>query len=169
MKILIAATVIFLPLIVLFAVPRLQRSNLAFTEGGSGLFRINQLKESVNLITKYPLFGVGQDMSVLGMFLENPLGEMYYFPTPTHNMYLNLAEEIGLIPFLLFFSFLFILLSPKIPSTINNLLSHKIPGLIFFSATISILLNGLVQPVYSSTMLYLLIFATIYNAYAKLS
>ncbi|MCL5797605.1 MAG: O-antigen ligase family protein [Patescibacteria group bacterium] len=163
MKVIFCTIILFIPIGIFLVLPRLQKSDITFAEGGSGLFRINQLSESVNLVMKYPLFGVGQGMSVLGMFLENPKGEMYYFPTPSHNMYLNLAEEIGLVPFFFFFVFLFSLLSQKIKPAGNKLLNNTIQGNIFLSSLISILLNGLFQPVYSTTMLYLLIFTTLYN------
>ncbi len=169
MSILFCTIILFIPIGLFLVLPRLQKSDLTFSEGGSGLFRINQLKESVNLVMKYPLFGVGQGMSVLGMFLENPRGEMYYFPSPSHNLYLHLTEEIGLVPFLTLFIFLYLLLAPKIKSAGNMIPNNKIQGDIFLSGTVSILLNGLFQPVYSTTVLYLLIFATLYNVYAQKS
>ncbi len=156
---------ITIPLIFIFIIPRLQKSILTFDSGGSGLFRLNQYNETLSLIAKYPLFGVGQGMSIMGMFMENPLGDMYYFPTFPHNIYIHLALEVGLVPFAFFFFFIYYFLLSNRNNWNRSKPNYKINKFIYMTPIIAIFLNGVFQPWQSSVMIYLVIFSIIYNVY----
>ncbi len=161
-KRLLTILLFLIPFAFILIIPRIEKSILTLSSGGSGYSRIELIQESLNLISKFPLFGVGSGMSVLGMFLENPKGPMYYFPTVPHNIYLHLAMELGIPTVILFFLFLFILIKAPTRKTyeIKNAISKKI----VLASFICLLFNGIFQPIYSTTMLYLIIFAVLYHA-----
>ncbi|MDP2649448.1 MAG: O-antigen ligase family protein [bacterium] len=162
-KMIVFIVLILIPIFFLFAFPRIGKSLDTFSEGGSGLSRIELIQESVNLSFRYPLFGVGYRMSVLGMFLENPKGEMYYFPTPVHNIYLQMTNELGILPTVSFFSFLGYLIFKGRKN--GRDLNRKIIKDIALFSFLSILLNGIFQPIYATTLLYLVIFALIHYVF----
>ena len=160
-KILIYSCTALLPLLILFVIPRVQKTFSTLYEEGSGQARILITSEAMNLIVKYPFFGVGQRMSVLGMFLEDPKGLMYYWPVAPHNIYLHFMAETGVISFLLFFTFLYlsIKLRTKKPKSENDIIQKKI----IVACIASLIINGIFQPMYSTTMIYLVTLSAIHE------
>jgi len=166
-RIILASSLLFIPLFVVFVVPRIEKSPLSFTGEGSGIFRFESYKESLNLLQKYPLFGVGQGMSVLAMFSENPKGEVFRFPYYPHNMFFHLASEIGLMPLLFFLFFLGYLIFTGYNSSPQKITGIIIDNYVFLAPMIALFFNGLFQPFFSSTMLYLMIFSAIYHVHKR--
>lgn len=82
---------------------KVQVTPLAFQEFGSFDFRIKLIKESLNLISQYPLFGVGLnrfsefagESNITGLY--DVLGK-----ANVHNVFLRITSEMG-IPALIFF------------------------------------------------------------------
>lgn len=161
---LIYITLIFLPLLFIFIKPRLEGTLSTFNIEGSGLTRIELIKESINFISKHPLFGSGPGMSVLGMYMENPNGEMFYFPFPVHNLYLHLISEFGIPASTVFFIFIIFLIRSKTKYTKISNLDNVMLKKIYLAAAIAILISGLFELYFVKTnMLYLITFLTLYK------
>lgn len=79
-----------------FVLPRIERSSNSFSDGGA-VFRKMQIKESLELIAKYPIFGVGTLMQVPEIIKLNPQGYFAKTGLSTHNWYLLAASEHGVI------------------------------------------------------------------------
>jgi O-antigen ligase len=126
-KIALAAIVcVAAPAILSFIYMPLLKTRLEGTarlEEKSGAERIQSYREASEIIKNYPFFGVGPGNYTLGLKNEiNPNLEPYAYQ-PTHNIYLLLISEFGILAFislavLLFlcvkniFSIKFVLLSP---------------------------------------------------------
>ncbi len=103
--ILVALTIIFV-IITPYLNARLNSFSMAFEEGGSMDVRFKLIEEGVNLVTQYPLIGVGLNRS-REEYISSPYTDYFekYPPvrfTGIHNTPLEMASEIG-IPGLLFF------------------------------------------------------------------
>lgn len=82
---------------------KIQVTPLAFQEFGSFDFRIKLIKESLNLISQYPLFGVGLNRFSEFAGESNITGLYNVFDKANvHNVFLRIASEMG-IPALVFF------------------------------------------------------------------
>lgn len=74
-----------------------------FEQNASGWSRIEQIKEWGSLIIQYPLFGVGEGMSLPEVFfnkVRDKTDVLYYLPTVVHNVYLIVMSETGVISLL---------------------------------------------------------------------
>ncbi len=103
--ILVALTAIFV-IITPYLNARLNSFSMAFEEGGSMDVRFKLLEEGMNLVTQYPLIGVGLNRS-REEYISSPYTDYFekYPPvrfTGIHNTPLEMASEIG-VPGLLFF------------------------------------------------------------------
>ena len=137
----------------IFIAPRIANTFYAFTSEGGYTARAKLTRESLELIKQNFFLGTGLKMSVPEMFKNNPRGIMYYFPTPVHNWYLRFASEVG-VPALLVFVFL-------VNSSLRKIFVVK-KGNIFlagvFAASISVLVNAVLQPFFGGEeLLYILL------------
>ncbi len=83
----------------------------AFEEGGSINIRWKLWQEGINLVTQYPLTGIGLNQS-LGAYAADPATDLFQYAVPSisskiHNMFLEIASEVGVPGVLLFVLFLF--------------------------------------------------------------
>lgn len=124
---------------------RITKSFYTFEEHGGGHIRQRLLREALILIQKYPLFGVGLDMSVLAAFRENISGLQVFFPNIVHNGFLIIALESGVPALLFFLGFLFFM-GRKVVQTLPLSNKHsKIGCIAGISALISLSTNMLLQ------------------------
>lgn len=135
-KKIIVAGMVLIPFIVLFFLPRLTRSMYSFEDGGLGL-RIQQFKESINLIQAKPL-GVGTNLSVVQLIRNNPNGTFAHFPSSPLNYYLTLTIENG-FPALLFYLYLCFY------SLVNSFCAKGIFPYAIMSSIIALMLSALFQ------------------------
>ncbi len=144
-----------------FIGPRIFDSFNTFVNGGSFFTRIELIKEVLEIITQHPFLGTGFNMSVLEMFKNNPLGMMYFFPSPVHDWYLYFASEAG-IPALLAFLFL-------LNFSFKRAFQKKTAEIFSVGmavAILAILVNGIFQPFLGNETL-LFVFLGILTSEAK--
>lgn len=100
--------IIFIPLVILFILPRIEKSLYAFSEGG-GYFRKVQIEKSVPLLLRNPLWGVGSNRNVQeGLSLINKRDINPSIILDVHNWYILNTIEHGFISIFLFFTLIFI-------------------------------------------------------------
>jgi hypothetical protein len=149
------AIIIGIVLIFIFVLPRAQNTFYTFNEGG-GVLREEQITETLGLIGKFPIFGVGTNMQVLAGREANPYGVFAAVALPIHNWYLLIASEHGplaLFIFILFIRQIFKKIMPRILSTKKYSLGEYF-SLGFAGATISLLVIGLFQPFVGEVLLF---------------
>lgn len=148
-KHIISLLILGVVLLVLFVAPRTISSIYSFTEGvGGGPFRLSQIIETVDIIKKYPIFGVGTAMSLQKGIEINPHGIYAQAPLQVHNWYFLQTVEHGIPSVVLFL--LFVILSFR--KLANIILESKMvtfndyARLGFFTGCISIFIVGFFQP-----------------------
>jgi O-antigen ligase len=77
--------------------PTAYRSRLATTRDDSAVARTDDLKRSILVTARHPLFGVGMDNYILYSNTNHA----------THNAYTQVASEMGLVALLIYVAFLF--------------------------------------------------------------
>lgn len=145
-------------ILLLFVLPRTLQTANSFTELGGWFVRSRQIKESLNLISTHPIFGVGTGMSILAGIEQNPTGIFSELPLATHNWYLLAATEQGLVYIFLFTLIIFILIKKTTIFTTknkeNNLFNFF--NIAVFSGLLSLLTIGFFQPFMNISMIYLI-------------
>lgn len=96
-----------LPVFIGYLLPRFINSFYAFEIYGGGYTRIELIKESLETIRQFPLFGVGLGMDVFYTYQQSLVRTITptvfsYFPEAVHNGYLYLLSQVGIIAFLIF-------------------------------------------------------------------
>lgn len=91
-------------------ITRIMSLPLAFEESGSFGIRIKLVEEAVNIISSYPLTGVGLNYSLLS-YIYYPVTDLFSRVFPgrfykIHNTFLEILSETGLVGSLLFILFL---------------------------------------------------------------
>lgn len=76
--------------------PSAYRSRIATTDDASAVARTDDLKRSILVAARHPIFGVGMDNYIIYSNLNKA----------THNAYTQVAAEMGLLAFLLYLAFL---------------------------------------------------------------
>ena len=165
-KLLSLALVVFI-LSLFIILPRISRSLYSFGESGGFYTRFELMKESWNLILRFPFFGVGLGLSPQLIFEQNPYGVMSYFPSVVHNAYLLMASEIGLIALIFLLVYLVVLLKKSLPilSIKNDYDKIVTIGAVF--SILAVLFNWLLQPLYSTDLFLLIILTLILYETAK--
>lgn len=142
--------ILIIPFIVLAVLPRISNTFLSFNSYGTGYVRFELIKEAVDTIVKYPLFGIGLGMGSFysyQMSLINSQSVFSSFPEVVHNGILSHLVETGI------FSTAFYLLVPllivrrliKYISLEKNIY-NKVLTLALFCGLLSLYLNSLWQP-----------------------
>jgi O-antigen ligase len=130
-----------------------------FEQNASGWSRIEQLKEWGNLIIQYPLFGVGQGMSLYEVFfskLRERTDALYWLPTVAHNVYFIITSETGIISILSLFGYFYVTIRNAILALIINNEYSTIMQLSCLFGIIATAINYAFQPYNSSSQLILL-------------
>ena len=135
-----------MPLILVL--PRMIKAFNFFQPESGGEARLRLIKESLNLIKTYPLFGSGKGLSVLNMFKLNPLGITSVFPAPVHNFYLLLASEGGLPALLFFFLFLTFIAKENFTRFKTNGINDKIKVLGITGGILASLINSFIHQIF---------------------
>lgn len=92
--------------LIYFIYPRLEKTTNVFFETGGAYFRIQQADEVITLISLYPFWGVGTQMSVVeSVALSPPRGIFLSYPAPIHNWYLLQVIEHGIPALLIYLLF----------------------------------------------------------------
>jgi len=165
-KLLLLALVVFI-LSLFIILPRISRSLYSFGESGGFYTRFELMKESWSLISRFPFFGVGLGLSPQLIFEQNPHGVMSYFPSVVHNAYLLMASETGLIALIFFLAYLVVLLKKSLTVlSIKNDYGKIVTIGAVFSIS-AVLFNWLLQPLYSTDLLLLIILTLILYETAK--
>lgn len=154
---------IFSPILLFVVYPRIQSSFFTFEKEGSFNTRFLLLKESFVVIANHLIFGTGRGLSPYEMFLANPQGLTSHFITPVHMVYLHLLSEVGILALLsLAFSIYLFLKNAywRLACLKSKEMSLLIGG---FFAIISLLVNGLFQPLYSTTLPCGILFILVIN------
>ena len=125
---------------------RIGKSFYLFEEKGGAFTRKQLIKESISLIKKYPLFGVGYGQNIQASFKQNLTGIMSYFPEAVHNAFLIVASESGLPALLLFIS-IFLFESKKLILAIKKEKEYaKIIPVGLLVAKVSLIINMFFNP-----------------------
>lgn len=128
-------------------VPRIQLTNLFFTQDGGGTLRLKMLSEGWQILQQAPLtgFGVGTNVRVFLDLIPN--GYIYTFPANPHIAYLQLALESGVPAALSFiFPIILILITAHFYRSRSQLRNRV--RLSIVCCIIVVLLFFLVQPIY---------------------
>lgn len=92
----VAILFIFIYLAVIIP-PRIFASFYSLAETGGLRTRATQLIEAKQLISSFPLFGVGPGMYIPALFDINPEGSVRYFPEDIHNGFFLFIAERGIL------------------------------------------------------------------------
>lgn len=145
----------FIPLVIIVAVswnifiPRIIRTFNTLQESGGGDLRLQQIKEALEAISQYALFGVGLGMNVSYFFQNVPKSVIFGFPNQIHNGYLLLATETGVISTILILSFISMTLHKIIKGAKKLVTSYPYQASAAIACTsgiIAALINALFQP-----------------------
>ena len=139
-----------LPFLIFLLIPRLVNSFYAFDIYGGGYTRVELIKEAVETIIQYPLFGVGLGMEILHYY-QNSLGGYggiaSYFPEAVHNGYLSLFVQAGIFPLIFFLLISIVVFRGLIKSLrTEKEVFRRILTLSLICGLGSIYLNGFIQP-----------------------
>lgn len=148
-KNMLSLSVIAILLVAFFVLPRAEKSIYSFGRGGGGGYlRTLQIRDTLNIIARNPIFGIGTFMSVQEGILINPKGVFTSVPLGIHNWYLLTAAEHGIPALLLFASFLLVFIKPIITSIIKKRMQSlkQFIKLGLVGGIISLLVVGLFQP-----------------------
>lgn len=146
----------FVVLTVFFIFPRAEKSFNTSNEGG-GYFRYLQIRETLPIIFKNPLFGVGTGRSVLEGLNFNPQGLYSWAPLAIHNWYLLLLAEHGIPGLLFFIVFLLLALRENLDLIWKEkmITDMQVIRLGFVAGTLSLIIVGLFQPFLGEYLLFL--------------
>lgn len=144
--------------VVVFIVPRVERSLYSFMEtGGGGYIRKLQFENALTLIGLHPLFGVGAGMNVPEGLALDRFGILASFPASVHNLYLLIAVENG-IPGLLIFLLIVVMFFLRNRIVYKSNPSYNKSLTIGSNAAITaILVVGIFQPFMLDRLLFLAI------------
>jgi O-antigen ligase len=131
-------------LISIFVVPRIERSSYAFDNGG-WMFRNLQVQETMDLIRKYPLFGVGTQMQVVEAIKINPDGFFASTGLSTHNWYLLNASEQGVLHVALF-SILIVWMLKNVDRSVAKMKTIHPYAIPISGGITAFMVSGLFQP-----------------------
>jgi len=95
-RVIFAALALTVLIAALALAPGAYRTRLATTSDGSAVARTDDLKRSILIAARHPLFGVGMDNYILYSNTNHA----------THNSYTQVAAEMGLVALLLYLGFL---------------------------------------------------------------
>ena len=95
-RVLFGAVALAVVLITIAVAPSAYRSRISTTNDASAIARTDDLKRSVMVASRHPLFGVGMDNYIIYSNLSKT----------THNAYTQVAAEMGLAAFLIYLAFL---------------------------------------------------------------
>ena len=95
-RVLFGALALAVVLITIAVAPRAYRSRISTTNDASAIARTDDLKRSVMVASRHPLFGVGMDNYIIYSNLSKT----------THNAYTQVAAEMGIAAFLIYLAFL---------------------------------------------------------------
>jgi len=148
--------IIFSVLFVFFIFPRVEKSLYALNEGG-GYFRYLQIQDTLPIIFKNPLFGVGTGMSVAEGFNFNPKGFYSQVPLAIHNWYLLLLAEHGIPGLLFFIMFLWLALRENLNLIWKGKMTTDIQvvRLGFVAGALSLVIVGFFQPFMGEYLIFL--------------
>lgn len=154
----VGLSIIFLFSILLFVLPRVEKSIYSFRqEEGGGGFRFLQIKETVRVILNHPLLGTGAIMSVQSNLDDNPSGVFSQSPFVVHNWLLLVGVEHGIPAAALFV--LFLIVSVKgIWTDIKYCKMNKLKDYLnigILSGILSAFIIGLLQPFIGDNLIIL--------------
>ena len=117
--ILIMILIALIGLVLILGIANPVRDRFLAEDGGSAYVRIPLMHVAVNIIQHNPIFGIGLNNYTLVHheydFTEGKVST--YFPYPVHNIFFQLAAEIGILGLILFLLFLGIMLYQAIQLT----------------------------------------------------
>lgn len=153
---------LLIPFVLIFLLPRIEKSLYSFTEGGS-TFRNDQFKESLQYIIAHPFTGAGSDQSLPELINFNPNGIFGRVPQTPHNWYLLVTIENGLLRLVLWLILIAFIVEDSLkairsPSTTLKPHLHAA----FIAVIFSLHLIGMFQPFVGSDMI-ILTYAAIKN------
>lgn len=150
-------TLIMLIISTFYMAPRLEQSLYTFNTTEGGLYiRLEQIKNSIQLIQMHPLFGVGSDMNIIKGLEIDPNGVMYIFPSVVHNWFLFVTVENGIITLLILlsiFTILFVRSEKDITQKKKD--NQNLLRIGVLSGIISCTVMGLFQPYMPLTLIIL--------------
>jgi len=160
---------VFLVLILFFIFPRAEKSLYALNEGG-GYFRYLQIQDTLPIIFKNPLFGVGTGMSVMEGLNFNPKGFYSQVPLAIHNWYLLLLAEHGIPGLLFFIMFLWLALRENLNLIWKEkmMADIQVVRLGFVAGALSLVIVGFFQPFLGEYLIFLA-FAILGSSYYEKS
>jgi O-antigen ligase len=160
---------VFLVLILFFIFPRAEKSLYALNEGG-GYFRYLQIQDTLPIILKNPLFGVGTGMSVVEGLNFNPKGFYSRVPLAIHNWYLLLLAEHGIPGLLFFIMFLWLALRENLNLIWKEkmMADIQVVRLGFVAGALSLVIVGFFQPFLGEYLIFLA-FAILGSSYYEKS
>ena len=145
----ISLLVLAIVLIALFVLPRATSSVNSFLEGeGGGPYRLSQIKETIDIIRRYPLLGVGTAMSIQKGIEINPHGVYAQAPLQVHNWYFLQAVEHGIPSIVLFLLFVVLSFRKLVVTILRNKMTsfNNYIRLGFVAGSLSIFVVGFFQP-----------------------
>jgi hypothetical protein len=148
--------ILSLVLFIFFVFPRAEKSIYTFIEGG-GYLRQLQIQDTLTLIIKNPVFGVGTNMNVLAGYFESPSSVFSSVALAVHNKYLLITVEQGIPALVFFLSFLTYLFRKNIviafQQKLLNVLSYVRIG--FLGGILALIIVGLFQPFMGENLILL--------------
>lgn len=132
---------ILIPFVLIFALPRFEKSIYTFSEGG-GYFRKVQMEKSKTLLLRNPILGVGSNRSVQeGLSLINQRDPNPSIILDVHDWYILNTIEHGFIS-----TFVFLLLVISYIKRLENNYLNIMEHLGWFGGVIAGLIVGVFQP-----------------------
>lgn len=84
--------------------PRIEASNVFFTEEGGGHLRLEMLADGAQLLKESPWIGYGAGTGIRVFLNKLPNGYIHTFPDEIHNIFFQIAIESGIPAAILFFT-----------------------------------------------------------------
>ena len=137
--------VVILTTVVIFAFQDLILSRIFGEDHGSAHSRVPMMKIAYEIIKSNPILGVGANNYSQVMESYDPVGLSYVWHQPVHNVFIQLAAEIGLPGFLFFMLFIASLYGYSIKYILisNEFLKYQLIGLIV--GITALLIHGMVN------------------------
>lgn len=122
---------------------RLSETINIFQESGGADTRIKQITDGFEIITNYPVLGVGPGLGGFYAWKYGGSGISRLFISPIHNSFLLIATESGLLSLIAIMLFLFFTLKTCL---VNYLIKGNLISLFVFFAILGYLVNAQLQP-----------------------
>ena len=141
----IISSIAIVPLLI-YTFPRVVKTLYAFQPSGGGNLRLRQINESLALFARSPIFGVGNEMSVVRGIERDQSGVFTGFPAPVHNFYVLEMVEKGFVNVVIFVILIVVFLKDMYQSLKSKEKEKKIAVLGLTTAGLVLIMTAFFQP-----------------------